>query len=69
MSTLNATETTHVWPEIPTGQSVTLADRHGQRIVGHVDGMTDDRTTLWVQLDGGLGRRLIHHLDGFALEG
>ncbi|MFK0072597.1 hypothetical protein [Arthrobacter woluwensis] len=68
MSALGATEINHLWPEIPSGQPIALADQRGDRIVGHVDGMTHDRTTLWIQLDGGLGRRLVHHLDGYALE-
>lgn len=57
-----------VWPELQRHQVVVLQDARGNRIEGTLDGMTDDRSTLWIQLKGGLGRQLIHHLDGYWLE-
>jgi len=57
-----------VWPELCRHQNVVLQDARGNRIEGTIDGMTDDRSTLWIQLKGGLGRQLIHHLDGYWLE-
>ena len=30
--------------------------------------VTRDRQCLWIQLDAGMGRQLIHHQDGFTLE-
>ncbi|HKU35439.1 MAG TPA: hypothetical protein VJP90_07810 [Paenarthrobacter sp.] len=57
-----------VWPELAIRQEVILADARGNRIEGTIDGMTDDRSTLWIQLKGGLGRQLVHHLDGYWLE-
>jgi hypothetical protein len=57
-----------VWPELARHQDVVLRDARGNRIEGTIDGMTDDRSTLWVQLKGGLGRQLVHHMDGYWLE-
>lgn len=57
-----------LWPDLPLHQELILADGRGSRIVGTLDGMTDDRSTIWVQLMGGLGRRLVHHQDGYWLE-
>ncbi|WP_426996685.1 hypothetical protein [Pseudarthrobacter sp. N5] len=57
-----------LWPELPLNQELILADSRGRRIVGTLDGMTEDRSTIWVQLLGGLGRRLVHHQDGYWLE-
>lgn len=57
-----------VWPELQRHQTVVLQDARGNRIEGTLDGTTDDRSTLWIQLKGGLGRQLIHHLDGYWLE-
>lgn len=57
-----------VWPELSRHQHVVLQDARGNRIEGTIDGMTDDRSTLWIQLKGGLGRQLVHHLDGYWLE-
>ncbi|MFJ4168019.1 hypothetical protein ACIPY3_00770 [Paenarthrobacter sp. NPDC089714] len=69
MSTLQTTTAGgDVWPELAIRQEVVLADARGNRIEGTIDGMTDDRSTLWVQLKGGLGRQLVHHLDGYWLE-
>ncbi|MEV7663115.1 hypothetical protein [Paenarthrobacter sp. NPDC089316] len=69
MSTLQTTRPHgDVWPELHRDQSVVLQDARGNRIEGTIDGMTDDRSTLWIQLKGGLGRQLVHHLDGYWLE-
>lgn len=57
-----------VWPELPLHQELVLQDVRGNRIVGTLDGMTSDRSTLWIQLSGGLGRQLVHYLDGYWLE-
>ncbi|WP_026546352.1 hypothetical protein [Paenarthrobacter nicotinovorans] len=69
MSTLQTTRPQgEVWPELSRHQNVCLRDARGNRIEGTIDGMTEDRSTLWIQLKGGLGRQLIHHLDGYWLE-
>ncbi|MGG5170881.1 hypothetical protein ACQR35_01710 [Pseudarthrobacter sp. J1738] len=63
----NSGHTVPTWPQLTPGQRVALRDVHGYLVTGIVDGMTADRSTLWLQLDNGLGRRLIHHLDGLSL--
>lgn len=69
LSTLQTTRPQgDVWPELSRHQHVVLQDARGNRIEGTIDGMTNDRSTLWIQLKGGLGRQLIHHLDGYWLE-
>ncbi|MEZ2390858.1 hypothetical protein AB6813_15200 [bacterium RCC_150] len=67
-TTRTASAHTDVWPELPLHQELVLRDGRGNRIIGTLDGMTDDRSTLWIQLTGGLGRQLVHHLDGYWLE-
>ncbi|WP_423182126.1 hypothetical protein [Arthrobacter sp. NyZ413] len=66
-TTQTATRHAEVWPELPLHQELVLEDSRGNRIVGTLDGMTNDRSTLWIQLKGGLGRQLVHHLDGYWL--
>ncbi len=44
-----------------------MEDSRGNVIEGALDGMTLDGTTLWIQPRGGLGRRLVHHPDGYEL--
>lgn len=69
MSTLQTTRPQgELWPELARHQNVILKDARGNRIEGTIDGMTNDHSTLWIQLKGGLGRQLIHHLDGYWLE-
>jgi hypothetical protein len=69
VSTIQSLEPhTEVWPELPLHQQLVLQDLRGNRIVGTLDGMTNDRSTLWIQLTGGLGRQLVHHMDGYWLE-
>ena len=57
------------WPELEPHQPVRLVDIHGATLAGILDEMTEDRSTMWIQLDGGKGRQLIHRLDGYELEG
>ncbi|MFJ5954623.1 hypothetical protein ACIQC5_01550 [Paenarthrobacter sp. NPDC092416] len=69
MSTLQSTKPRHeAWPELTLHQDLVLQDARGNRIEGTLDGMTTDRSTLWIQLKGGLGRQLVHHQDGYWLE-
>ncbi|HEV7167699.1 MAG TPA: hypothetical protein VGN49_06980 [Micrococcaceae bacterium] len=56
------------WPRLRPRQRLTLVDVHGTRVVGTLDAITEDCSTLWIQLDDGLGRQLIHSLDGYELE-
>ena len=57
-----------LWPELPRDAELVLVNGRGNRIEGTLDGMTEDRSTIWVQLAGGLGRQLVHHEDGYRLE-
>jgi hypothetical protein len=62
------TTTPGAWTEVQPDQHIALVNNRGLRLAGRVDAMTEDRSTLWIQLDGGMGRQLVHHLDGFAVE-
>lgn len=56
------------WPMLATDQHVALVNERGWRLSGKVETLTNDRQCLWIQLDAGMGRQLIHHQDGFMLE-
>jgi hypothetical protein len=56
------------WPELRPNQAVSLVDGAGARLAGKVDAITEDRSTFWIYLDDGMGRQLIHSLDGYQLE-
>ncbi|RAN77627.1 hypothetical protein B5P43_19475 [Bacillus sp. SRB_336] len=58
-----------VWPALARDQHVALVNERGWRLSGKVETLTNDRQCLWIQLDAGMGRQLIHHQDGFVLEG
>lgn len=60
--------THEVWPELARNQQVALVNNRGWRLSGRVETLTSDRACLWIQLDSGMGRQLIHHQDGFVLE-
>lgn len=61
--------TTHeVWPQLARNEQIVLVNKHGWRLSGQVETLTNDRACLWIQLDSGMGRQLIHHQDGFVLE-
>ncbi|WP_460455254.1 hypothetical protein [Arthrobacter monumenti] len=58
------------WAAIQPGQPVRL--RHGEEghcIQGVLDTQTEDGSVVWVQMDNGAGRRLIHRDDGYRLAG
>ncbi|PYI67969.1 hypothetical protein CVV68_08155 [Arthrobacter livingstonensis] len=57
-----------VWPVLAANQHVALVNERGWRLSGKVETLTNDRQCLWIQLDAGMGRQLIHHQDGFMLE-
>ncbi|WP_427015406.1 hypothetical protein ACQCSX_11235 [Pseudarthrobacter sp. P1] len=56
-----------LWPALEPEQHVALVNSTGWRLSGRVDAVTPDHSCLWIQLDGGMGRQLIHHQDGFEL--
>ncbi|WP_026555867.1 hypothetical protein [Arthrobacter sp. 35W] len=57
-----------LWPALEPEETVALVNANGWRLSGRVEAVTPDHSCLWIQLDGGMGRQLIHHQDGFALE-
>ncbi|WP_082358191.1 MULTISPECIES: hypothetical protein [Arthrobacter] len=57
-----------LWPQLAPDQPVSLINERGWRLRGTVETLTNDRQCLWIQLDAGMGRQLIHHQDGFMLE-
>jgi hypothetical protein len=57
-----------VWPALDPDQPIALVNDRGWRLSGKVETLSHDRQCLWIQLDAGMGRQLIHHQDGFVLE-
>ena len=57
-----------VWPALDRDEQVSLVNHRGWRLSGRVETLSSDRQCLWIQLDAGMGRQLIHHQDGFVLE-
>ncbi|MFC8302978.1 hypothetical protein ACFUCV_04745 [Specibacter sp. NPDC057265] len=62
-------ENNDVWPALPADRPVALINERGWRLEGRVETLSHDRQCLWIQLNSGMGRQLIHHQDGFVLEG
>ena len=58
-----------IWPALATNTPVALINNRGWRLSGRVETLSHDRKCLWIQLDSGMGRQLIHHQDGFVLDG
>ncbi|WP_315915220.1 hypothetical protein [Arthrobacter sp. lap29] len=61
-------ENNEVWPALTHNEPITLVNNRGWRLAGRVETLSNDRQCLWIQLDSGMGRQLIHHQDGFVLE-
>lgn len=57
-----------LWPVLSKDEPVALVNGRGWRLSGRVETLSHDRQCLWIQLDSGMGRQLIHHQDGFVLE-
>lgn len=57
------------WPALQRDEAICLIDPSGWPLSGRVDAMTEDRSTFWIQLDDGRGRRLVHHQDGYVVCG
>ncbi|MFQ4148256.1 hypothetical protein AAGW05_06110 [Arthrobacter sp. LAPM80] len=57
-----------VWPVLAKDQPVALVNERGWHLRGRVETLSSDRQCLWIQLDSGMGRQLVHHQDGFELE-
>lgn len=56
------------WSVVRPGQLVSFQHDRYLPITGVMDACTDDHSVVWVQMDDGSGRRLIHKEDGYRLE-
>lgn len=65
--TFSNPENNDLWPALPVDRPVALVNERGWRLDGRVETLSHDRQCLWIQLDAGMGRQLIHHQDGFIL--
>ncbi len=55
------------WQELSAGDAVVVELGNGRSVRGVVDALVEDASVLWVELDGGKGRRLFHWEDGVAI--
>ncbi|MBG6179135.1 hypothetical protein [Arthrobacter sp. CAN_A1] len=56
------------WSTLRRGQQVAFNHHSDGPVAGVVEMRTDDASVLWIQLNGGAGRRLIHCDDGYRLK-
>ena len=56
------------WSTLRRGQRVAFNHHSDGPVAGVVEMRTDDASALWIQLNGGAGRRLIHCDDGYRLQ-
>ncbi|MDR6638706.1 hypothetical protein [Paenarthrobacter nitroguajacolicus] len=64
---LRRIEPDHHWRSLRQGDRVSLTLTPGYESAGVVDAVTGDATAVWVELDGGRGRTLVHVSDGVAI--
>lgn len=55
------------WKSLQQGDRVRVRLAPGYETGGRVDAVTADRTAVWVDLDGGRGRTLLHCSDGVEI--
>jgi hypothetical protein len=55
------------WKNLRSGDRVSVRTRPGYETGGLIDAVTDDHTVVWVDLDGGRGRTLLHVSDGVEI--
>lgn len=55
------------WAGFACGEQVIFQHPAGIQLRGVLDMRTDDASVLWIRLDDGGGRRLVHRADGFRL--
>jgi hypothetical protein len=55
------------WKDLRRGDRVSVRTRPGYETGGLIDAVTDDHTVVWVDLDGGRGRTLLHCSDGVEI--
>ncbi|HEY8699963.1 MAG TPA: hypothetical protein VIM08_03200 [Arthrobacter sp.] len=56
------------WKDLRRGDRVRVHLTPGYENGGLVDAITSDHTAVWVDLDGGRGRILLHCSDGVEIE-
>lgn len=56
------------WSTLLPGQQINLHHDRYLPIAGVLDACTDDCSVIWVRMNDGAGRRLIHREDGYRLE-
>lgn len=56
------------WATLRRGQRVAFNHYSDGPVAGVVEMRTDDGSVLWIQLNEGAGRRLIHREDGYRLK-
>jgi hypothetical protein len=64
---LESTGQARLWATLEVGSRVELIHHGGHSQTGVLDEVTTDRTTLWIQLDHGMGRIFITEGDPVAL--
>ncbi|HSN36019.1 MAG TPA: hypothetical protein VLT34_06690 [Arthrobacter sp.] len=55
------------WKSLQQGDRVSVRLAPGYETEGLVDAITADHTAVWVHLDGGRGRTLVHCSDGVEI--
>ena len=55
------------WKNLQQGDRVSVRLAPGYETGGMVDAVTDDHSAVWVNLDGGRGRTLLHCSDGVEI--
>lgn len=55
------------WKSLQRGDRVSVRLAPGYETAGRVDAVTADHTAVWVDLDGGRGRTLVHCSDGVEI--
>lgn len=55
------------WKSLRPGDRVSVRLAPGFETTGLVEDMTPDHSTVWVHLDGGRGRTLLHCSDGVEI--
>ncbi|SEQ45487.1 hypothetical protein [Arthrobacter sp. OV608] len=55
------------WKQLRQGDRVRVVFTPGNETGGLVDAITGDHTAVWVNLDGGRGRTLLHCSDGVEI--
>ncbi|WP_426997646.1 hypothetical protein [Pseudarthrobacter sp. N5] len=56
-----------LWKSLRQGDRVRVRLTQGYETGGLVDAVTRDHTSVWVDLDGGRGRTLLHCSDGVVI--